>query len=68
MVKTPACPTVVCPPAAGAEGAWRVECDEEGVSALYENAAGELLGFALLGKATARRQELAARVPRPFAS
>ncbi|MDX5363564.1 MAG: FAD-dependent oxidoreductase [Pseudazoarcus pumilus] len=66
LVKTPACPTVVCPPPAGAAGDWRVERDDEGVCALFEDSAGELLGFALLGKATARRQELAARVPRPF--
>lgn len=66
MVKTPACPTVVCPPAAGAQGAWRTELSEEGVTALFEGADGGLLGFALLGKATARRQELAAQVPKPF--
>lgn len=68
MVKTPACPTVVCPPPAEAQGTWRIERDEEGLSALYEGAGGELLGFALLGKATSRRQELAAQVPRPFAA
>ena len=68
MVKTPACPTVVCPPPAGADGDWRIEQDEESVCALFENAAGEPLGFALLGKATSRRQELAARVPGPFAT
>lgn len=67
MVKTPACPTVVCPPPPGAVGDWRTEADEEGVTARFEDAAGALLGFALLGKATARRQELAAQVPRPFA-
>lgn len=67
MVKTPACPTVVCPPAAGAVGVWRTEADGEGISALFENTDGQLLGFALLGKATARRQELAARAPKPFA-
>jgi rubredoxin---NAD+ reductase len=66
MVKTPACPTVVCPPAAGAVGVWRTEADGEGVSALFENPDGRLLGFALLGKATARRQELAALVPKPL--
>lgn len=68
MVKTPACPTVVCPPPAGTDGDWRIEQDEESVCALFENAAGEPLGFALLGKATSRRQELAARVPGPFAT
>lgn len=66
MVKTPACPTVVCPPPAGAEGAWRTEAIEDGMCALFEGGDGRLLGFALLGKATARRQELAALVPGPF--
>lgn len=66
MVKTPACPTVVCPPPMNAVGQWRLEENGEGVSALFEDTSGKLLGFALLGKATARRQELAARVPKPF--
>ncbi|HLW05588.1 MAG TPA: FAD-dependent oxidoreductase [Azoarcus sp.] len=66
MVKTPACPTVVCPPAAGAEGSWQVEDDGEGVTALFRSADDRLLGFVLLGTATARRQELSSQVPRPF--
>lgn len=66
LVKTPACPTVVCPPPAEAEGQWRVEGDGDGLAALFEGEDGQLLGFALVGKATARRQELAARVPRPL--
>lgn len=66
LVKTPACPTVVCPPPRNALGQWRLEEDEEGVCALFESDAGQLFGFALLGKATSRRQELAAKVPKPF--
>lgn len=66
LVKTPACPTVVCPPPAEAEGQWRVEGDGDGLAALFEGEDGQLLGFALVGKATARRQELAARVPHPL--
>jgi rubredoxin-NAD+ reductase len=65
LVKTPACPTVVCPPPARADGTWRLESDDEGVAALFESGQ-DLLGFALLGKATSRRQELAAKVPKPF--
>ncbi len=65
LVKTPACPTVVCPPPAGTDGTWRLESDDEGVAALFESD-DDLLGFALLGKATARRQELAGKVPKPF--
>lgn len=67
-VKTPACPAVVCPPPQGAEGSWKLEQDAEGVTARFEAADGALLGFALLGAATARRQELAAQAPKPFAS
>ena len=63
IVKTPACPTVVCPPAPGANGAWSVESDGDGLVARFTGSGGALLGFALMGTATARRQALAAQVP-----
>jgi rubredoxin-NAD+ reductase len=63
VVKTPACPAVVCPPPAGAEGRWREEAAADGVRALFEISAGRALGFALVGKATAGKQELAAGMP-----
>jgi len=63
MVKTPACPTVVSPPEADQSGAWQVQSDEEGVKALFKNDAGALLGFALLGKAVAEKNELTAQLP-----
>lgn len=63
VVKTPACPTVVCPPPLGAVGEWRVEELEGGLEAGFHDAAGKLLGFALLGAATARRQALASQIP-----
>lgn len=63
IVKTPACPAVVCPPAPGAAGAWSVQAAEDGLEARFEGADGRLLGFALLGAATARRQALAAQAP-----
>ena len=63
VVKTPACPAVVCPPPAGSEGTWREESSETGVQALYENAAGEAVGFALVGAATAVKQTLSAKMP-----
>ena len=62
-VKTPACPTVVCPPPLDASGAWQVELSEEGCDARCLSGDGHLLGFALLGSATAQRQALAAQVP-----
>ena len=63
VVKTPACPTVVSPPPAGAAGEWRETVTESGVRALFEDAAGAPLGFALLGDAVKEKQALAAKLP-----
>lgn len=63
IVKTPSCPTVVCPPPPGAVGAWSVTANNDALEARFEGADGKLLGFALMGAATARRQALAAQVP-----
>ena len=63
MVKTPACPTVVCPPAMGSEGSWHCQAVEGGLAAHFQSPTGALLGFALLGKATGQSQALAARLP-----
>jgi rubredoxin---NAD+ reductase len=62
MVKTPACPTVVCPPAPHAVGAWQVTTTADGCDARFMGADGIILGFALLGAATAQKQTLAAQV------
>ncbi len=62
-VKTPSCPTVVCPPLPGAAGRWQVEVTEDGCTARYAGDDGALLGFALLGAAVSQRQALAAQVP-----
>ncbi len=65
VVKTPACPTVVCPPPMGAQGQWQVTEVEDGLEARFLGGADDqqLLGFALQGKATTLRQALAAQVP-----
>jgi rubredoxin-NAD+ reductase len=63
IVKTPACPTVVCPPLPGAEGAWTTEASEDACVARFQSPGGQLLGFALLGTATSQRQALVAQVP-----
>ncbi|MBK8120515.1 MAG: FAD-dependent oxidoreductase [Sulfuritalea sp.] len=63
VVKTPACPTAVCPPPAGVQGAWREEPTADGVKALFEDAAGRPVGFALTGSAAAERQALGASMP-----
>lgn len=63
VVKTPACPAVVSPPDMGAQGEWQVEEVGDGVRALFRNADGKLLGFALLGTVTAEKNALAAQLP-----
>ncbi|MBV8658874.1 MAG: FAD-dependent oxidoreductase [Burkholderiales bacterium] len=63
VVKTPACPTVVSPPATGAEGDWQIEQDATGLKARFIGPDGALLGFALLGSATAERQALTTQLP-----
>jgi rubredoxin---NAD+ reductase len=62
MVKTPACPTVVCPPAPHAVGAWHVTTTADACDARFVGADGNTLGFALLGAATAQKQALTAQV------
>lgn len=63
LVKTPACPTVVSPPDAGAQGEWKIDEDENGVRALFRSTQGNLLGYALLGVATKEKNALAAQLP-----
>ena len=55
MVKTPALPTIVSPPAKGTAGDWKVISIDDGLEARFESSDGKLLGFALLGTATAQR-------------
>lgn len=63
LVKTPACPTIVAPPANGAVGEWLIERGADGVKSLFIDSAGKLLGFALNGAATAERAKLARELP-----
>jgi len=63
MVKTPALPTIVSPPAKGAAGDWKVNPMEDGLEARFESSDGKLLGFALLGAATAQRGALTKELP-----
>lgn len=63
-VKTPACPTIVCPPPQGSKGTWQEEVTTEGVRAVFSDAENQPLGFALLGSATTERQALAAQMPK----
>ena len=63
MVKTPALATVVSPPAKGAEGKWSTTQIEDGLEARFTSADGKLLGFALMGSATAQRGALTKELP-----
>jgi rubredoxin-NAD+ reductase len=63
MVKTPALPTVVSPPAKGADGQWKTTTVEGGIEARFEAPDGKLLGFALMGAATSQRTTLTKELP-----
>jgi len=63
VVKTPACPTVVCPPPPGVEGKWEEAVAADGVRALFHDSAGTLRGFALVGAATKEKQALTKDIP-----
>lgn len=64
VVKTPACPTVVSPPAMGAAGTWvEEEVEGGGIRALFKAEDGKLLGCALLGEASKERQAIAGQLP-----
>ncbi len=66
VVKTPACPTVVCPPNQGDAGRWQVDQLADGVRAVFTNNSGLMTGFALLGSACAEKQALTAKLPDIF--
>jgi rubredoxin-NAD+ reductase len=63
MVKTPTLPTIVSPPAQGADGQWKTSAIEGGVEARFESPDGKLLGFALMGTATTQRATLTKELP-----
>jgi len=62
-IKTPACPVVVSPIAAGTEGDWVIEQDGNSVKAEFRDASGTLLGFALTGDATKQKLALQKELP-----
>jgi rubredoxin-NAD+ reductase len=62
VVKTPACPVVVCPPPRPVDGHWIETESETGVRAEYRDASGNLLGFALTGDAIIEKMALAKQI------
>ena len=63
VVKTPAIPVVVAPPPVGAAGAWHIDADDSGVTARFLATDARLLGFALVGQATAQKAGLQKAMP-----
>lgn len=63
VVKTPALPVTVAPPANGADGQWRIETQADCLSGHFEDADGNLLGFALGGAAAGLKSTLTKRLP-----
>nr|WP_067286792.1 FAD-dependent oxidoreductase [Marinobacterium profundum] len=57
IVKTPALPLTLLPPAADIEGKWQVETLENGMRAFFVQACGTLRGFVLAGDFTSERQQ-----------
>ncbi len=70
VVKTPAWPTVVCPPPVDASGQWQFHVTEDALEGRFASdeadTAGQLRGFVLQGKAVSQRQALAAQLPAPM--
>ena len=62
-IKTPACPTVVCPAPHGTEGAWICEGDGLDIKGLFRDKTGLLCGYALTGAACAEKQALNKELP-----
>lgn len=63
MIKTPCCPTAVCPPAPEAEGEWEIEQNGNSVRALFKDSEGTVLGFAVTGDYAVEKQGLSKQVP-----
>jgi len=63
VVKTPALPTVVCPPPPGQAGAWVVEGEGRDRKALFVTPEGKEVGFALSGSHVSARAALAKTMP-----
>lgn len=63
LIKTPCCPTSVCPPPQGAEGEWEIEREGNSVRALFRSGQGDILGFAVTGDYALEKQALAKEVP-----
>lgn len=62
-IKVPVCPIQVSPPARGVEGKWEIEAEDNNVKALFRDASGKLLGFALTGTKVSEKMALQKELP-----
>jgi len=62
-IKVPACPIQVSPAPRGVEGKWEIEVDGNNVKALFRDASGKLLGFALTGNKASEKMALQKELP-----
>lgn len=62
-LKTPCCPTVVCPAPRKMEGEWETEINDQGLCALFKDDKGTIHGFTLMGERTSEKTALAKQVP-----
>jgi len=58
VVKTPDFPLVIVPPPIGVEGEWSIDKFDDGIQCQFHNTAGQLVGFALGGNTTNKKQSL----------
>lgn len=63
MVKTPACPLVVAPPVTSPQGNWTVSGSGADITALFHDAQGTLVGYALTGAAVSQKLQLNRQLP-----
>jgi|AntRauTorcE11897_2_1112592.scaffolds.fasta_scaffold03716_4 rubredoxin-NAD+ reductase len=63
LVKTPSCPVVAAPPPESAEGEWTFDLQEGAAEGQFRSPEGQLLGFALSGKAVRRKVQLVKEMP-----
>ncbi|MCB1615385.1 MAG: FAD-dependent oxidoreductase [Pseudomonadales bacterium] len=62
-IKTPVCPIQVSPAPRDVEGRWEIEEDGNNVKALFKDASGNLLGFALTGDFVKEKMALQKELP-----
>lgn len=63
LIKTPSCPVVAAPPPKAAEGQWYYEKEADSCLAEFKSSTGQLLGFALIGKAVRQKTRLTKALP-----